>query len=134
MYGVTTLREHMPPAHQAYHDWTPDKIMAWAEETGYETFCLFQAILADRDHAQLAYRVCLGIVRLEKQYPKERIEAACRRLNLLGSTRLESVKSILAHGLDRLEVTTPSEPAPIQHPNIRGPKYYAEAAVWALPG
>lgn len=132
--GTTTLREHMPPAHQAYHDWTPERIMTWGEDTGYETFCLFQAILADRDHPQVGYRVCLGIVHLEKQYPKERIEAACRRLNLLGSTRLESIKSILVHGLDRLNVTAKAEPTPIQHPNIRGPEYYADPAVWALPG
>ena len=131
--GKTTLREHMPPSHQHYVDWTPEKIMVWGEKAGYETYCLFSAILADRDHSAIAYRVCQGIVRLEKEYPIDRIEAACRRLNLLGNTRIESLKSILANGLDRLPVAPTSEPTPIRHRNIRGPKYYARKEVWALP-
>lgn len=132
--GMTTVREHMPPAHQHYHDWTPGRILAWAEETGYETFCLFQAILADRAHELIAYRACHGIVRLEQQYPKERIEAACRRLNVIGGTRLESIKSILVHGLDRLPLAPKAEPTPIQHTNIRGSQFFANKGLWALPG
>lgn len=131
--GRTTLREHMPLPHQRYLDWTPERIMAWAERAGYETYCLFQAILADRDHPYVAHRVCQGIVRLEKEYAIERIEAACKRANLVGVTRLESLKSILAHGLDRLPVAPKSEPEPIRHENIRGADYYARKEVWALP-
>lgn len=131
--GMTTLREHMPLPHQYYHDWSGDKIMAWAEKTGYETYCLFQAILADRPHPKVAHKACLGIVRLEREYPVERIEAACRRANLLGITRLESLKSILTHGLDRIPVAAKSEPEPIAHENIRGAAYYANQAIWALP-
>lgn len=131
--GATTLREHMPPAHQHYAEWTTEKLMGWAEKAGYETYCLFAAIFADRDHPKIAHRVCMGIVSLEKEYPSERIEAACRRLNLLGNTRLESLKSILANGLDRLPVAPTREPIPILHPNIRGPEYYARKVVWALP-
>ena len=131
--GITTLREHMPLPHQCYLDWTPEKIMAWSEKNGYETFCLFQSILADRDHPYIAHRACLGIIRLEKKYPAERIEAACRRLNLLENTRIDSLKSILENGLDRLPVAPKAEPKPIQHPNIRGSVYYARKEVWALP-
>lgn len=131
--GTTTLHEHMPLAHQHYQDWTPEKIMAWAEKAGYETHCLFLTILSEREHPLIAYRACLGIVRLEKEYPLDRIEGACQRLNLLGNTRRDSLKSILANGLDRLPVAPKVEPSPIQHPNIRGGAYYAQKRLWALP-
>lgn len=131
--GKTTIREHMPIAHQHYLDWTPQKIEAWAEAAGYETYCLFQAILADRDHPKIGHRACLGVIRLEQTYPLDRIEAACRRANLLGITRLDSLTSMLAHGLDRVPVQTPAEPAPIIHENIRGGAYYTRPQVWALP-
>jgi len=129
----TTSREHMPIAHQKYLDWTPEKIDAWAEKAGYETYCYFQAILADRPHPKVGYRACQGVIRLEKTYPLERIEAACRRANLLGITRVESLASILANGLDRLPVSPPAETAAIEHENIRGAEYYARREIWALP-
>lgn len=130
--GKTTVREHMPLPHQYHQDWTPERIMAWGEETGYETYCHFLAILADRPHPTVAYRACLGIVRLEKLYGAERIEAACRRANLIGATQLKSLKSILENGLDRLPVAAKAEPEPIEHENIRGAAYYAGKEVWAL--
>ena len=132
--GTTTVDAHRSPAHQRYLDWEPAKIMAWAEETGYETYCQFQAILADRPHPQIAYRACLGIIRLEKDFTRDRIEAACLRANLIGATRLDSVRSILDNGLDRVPVATESKSRqPIAHENIRGAGYYASKGVWALP-
>lgn len=131
--GTTTLREHMPPSHQIYLDWTRDMIMAWAEKAGYETYSLFSTVIEEREHPYIGYRACMGIVRLEKNYPIERIEAACRRANLIGNTRRDSIKSILDHGLDRLPVSQKTEPAPIRHDNIRGPLYYARKELFALP-
>lgn len=130
----TTVREHMPIAHQRYLDWTPEKIEAWGEKAGFETYCLFQAILADRPHPRVGYRACQGVISLEKTYPIDRIEAACRRANLLGITRVDSLASILANGLDRLPVSRPAETTAIVHENIRGAEYYGRREIWALPG
>lgn len=131
--GKTTVREHMPLPHQYQQDWTPERTMAWAENAGYETYCHFQAIFADRPHPKVANNVCLGVVRLEKHYELERIEAACRRANLIGTTQLKSLKSILENGLDRLPVAAKADPKPIEHENIRGEAYYARKDIWALP-
>jgi transposase len=131
--GKTTVREHMPIAHQRYLEWTPEKIEAWAEKAGYETYCFFQAILADRPHFRVGYRACQGVIRLEKTYPVDRIEAACRRANLLGITRVDSLASILANGLDRLPVSPPAETTAIEHENIRGANYYGSPEIWAVP-
>lgn len=131
--GTSTHKEHMPLPHQYYAKWTPEAIMAWAEKVGYETQCLFLATLEDRPHPYIAHKACLGVVHLEKEYALERIEAACRRANMCGITRVESIKSILVHGLDRLPMAPKAEPAPIQHENIRGEAFYATKGLLALP-
>src|SRR5207245_8890625 len=33
----STLPEHMPSAHRAHAEWTPSRIIAWAEKTGPAT-------------------------------------------------------------------------------------------------
>ena len=45
--------------------------------------------------------ICLGLMRLGKQYTGERLEAACFRALRSGATSYRSVQSILKHGLDR---------------------------------
>ena len=130
--GTTTLDAHRSPAHQRYLDWEPTKIMAWAEETGYKTYCLFQAILAERPHPQIAYRVCLGIIRLEKQFGRDRIEAASLRANLIGATRLDSVRSILDNGLNRVPVAIVQEP-PAHHPQTSAARVTTPAKVGTRP-
>jgi hypothetical protein len=73
----------------------------------------------------MGYRSCLGIMRLAKKYTSERVEAAAVRALLLNVCSYRSVKSMLEHGLDLQPVDTgaPARP-PIQHGNIRGPRYF----------
>jgi len=59
--GFTTLKEHMPKAHQKYAEWTPDRLIRWASKTGSATAKLIEAILTSRLHPQQGFRSCLGI-------------------------------------------------------------------------
>ena len=120
----TTLSEHMPPAHQAYQEWSPDRFTRWAETIGPHTTQLVQTLLASRKHPQQAYRSCLGILRLASRYGEERLEAACRRALPAGIHSYKGVKNILDAKLDQVE---PEEPTPVvltSHENIRGQTYY----------
>ena len=123
--GHTTVAEHMPKAHRAYAEWTPQRLVRWAENSGVSTAALVQQILATRVHPQQGFRSCLGLMRLGKRYGDKRLEAACRRALALGAHAYKSVESILKNGLDRkpLPPATPEPPA-IDHRNLRGPDYY----------
>jgi hypothetical protein len=124
-YAHTTLKEHMPPSHQKYLEWTPSRIVSWAKKIGPKTAELVQQIIQSRTYPEQAYRSCLGILRLEKHYPKERVEAAACRALKFGAHSLHSLRNILSAGLDRLEHNPDgSEPAPLDHENIRGSQYY----------
>lgn len=121
----TTLSEHMPESHRQYGDWSPDRLIHWAETFGVSTAHVITTLLSSRPHPQQGYRTCLGILRLAKTYGDERLEAACHRALLLGTQRYKSIESILKHGLDKHPVPEQQELIlPEDHDNIRGPDYY----------
>src|SRR5947208_2236517 len=121
----TTIPEHMPSAHRRYAFWTPARLLAAAEKVGPSTIALCEAIMRTKPHPEQGFRSCLGILRLEKTYGTQRLEAACRRGISIGSASYRSIASILKTGLDKafLPDTTP-DADPIQHGNIRGRGYY----------
>jgi len=124
-YGHTTLKEHMPPAHQKYLEWTPSRIISWAKKIGPYTAELVQTIIENRTYPEQAYRSCLGILRLENHYSKERLEKASARALKFRSHSFQSLRKILTAGLDRLQDKTQgSEGAVLDHENIRGSQYY----------
>lgn len=121
----TTVTAHMPQAHQAYVDWTPERLVRWAQQSGPATAQLVTAILASRAHPLQGFRSCLGIMRLGKSYGEDRLEAACARALMLQAYSYKSVASILRHGLDQHPLTPEQvSPPSILHSNIRGPQYY----------
>lgn len=121
----TTVIEHMPKSRREYADWTPERLIRWATQTGPRTAAMTEAILASQQHAQQAFRSAMGLICLGKVYSPERLEAACD-LALDGqATQYKSVKSILKTGLDQQprQQNLPST-QPITHDNIRGGHYY----------
>jgi transposase len=121
----TTFKEHMPPSHQKYLEWTPSRMVTWAKKIGPKTAELIEKIILSRVHPEHAYRSCLGILRLEKHYPKERLEKAAHRALKFGALSFRSLRNILSAGLDRLDHDEPdSHSAPSAHENIRGSRYY----------
>ena len=121
----STLIEHMPKAHQEYVQWTPERLVRWANKTGTCTAAAAEYILSNRPHPQQGFRSCLGIMRLGKQYGADRLEAACSRALEIKAVSYRSIESILKRSLDKKSLPTKTEPKPpLQHDNIRGPEYY----------
>jgi transposase len=119
----STVTAHMPTAHRHSVEWTPQRLIRWAADSGAATAQVVDTILASRPHPQQGFRSCLGIMRLGKSYGAERLEAACRRALTIGACSYKSIESILKNGLDRLPLPPiPSAPAPLRQANIRGPE------------
>ena len=78
-----------------------------------------------KPHPEQGFRSCLGILRLEKTYGVQRLEAACRRGISIGAASYRSIASILETSLDKAFLPeTTLDADPIQHGNIRGRGYY----------
>ncbi len=123
----TTLKEHMPKAHQKYLEWTPSRLLRWAGRMGPKTQKLLAHILESRPHPEQGYRSCLGVLRLGKRYSAERLEAACARALAFKAYSYKNVESILKNGLDQQPLVDAS-PQPrlplLEHDNLRGKEYY----------
>jgi transposase len=122
----TTVHEHMPKKHQAYAEWTPERILQWAQKVGQSTGTLAEAIMQSRAHPQQGFRACLGILRFEKSVGKERLEAACARALAIGARSYKSVESILKNKLEHVPVPSDETAAviPTTHEYVRGQSYF----------
>ena len=123
--GFTTDPTHMPESHRRHLEWTPSRIVSWAQKTGPATGEFAEGILNSRLHPEQGYRACLGIMGLGKRFGNERLEAACQRALSVRAFSYRSVESILKHGLDRQPLPEQPRIRPHRlHENVRGPHYY----------
>jgi len=122
--GFTTIDEHMPAAHRAHREWSPQRLIDWGQRIGPATAEVITRLLAGHKHPEHGYRACLGLLSLAKRYGRPRLEAACTLALQLGACKYRHVRDILANNRDQ------SAPAPADdwvspdHTHVRGPGYY----------
>jgi transposase len=125
----TTDPAHMPKAHREHLEWSPSRIIDWAQKIGPYCAAAAQRIIDGRDHPEQGYRACLGIIRLSKSYECARVDAACRRALALEVCSYRSIHSILKSGMDRAALPGEQPTVPLcnrHHDNVRGREYYAQ--------
>jgi len=123
--GFTTLDEHMPAAHRAHKQWTPERLIHWGNDIGAATGRFVSQLLQRFRHPEHGYRSCLGLLSLAKRYGPVRVEAACALALELGAGQYRHVRDILANGRDRIERSAPAaEWVSPEHDNVRGAAYY----------
>jgi transposase len=113
-----TDKNHLPPAHQAVQEYTPQKVLEDAKGVGQETFNLVERIITKSRHPLLFLRRSLGIVRLKSRVGAENLERACRTINQFGISfpRLDEIEDIA-------KAPAPPAPKPIrrgENPYLRG--------------
>lgn len=124
----TTDPAHMPEAHQKHLEWTPERLISWAQKIGEHCSQAVKAIIESKPHPEQGYRACLGIMRLSRDYGSQRVEAACRRALAFDICSYQSIKSILKTKLDKEPLPGSEETTPLpvpEHENVRGEAYYA---------
>ena len=120
----TTVAEHMPSSHRRFADWNMERIRREASAIGPAMTTLCEVILEHRPHPEQGFRACMGILRLVKSFGADRVEAAASRALDIGAKTYGSVKSTLDNNLDRQSVAPRADGKTVQHPNIRGARYY----------
>jgi transposase len=125
--GFTTDPAHRPKAHQRHLEWTPTRLIGWAQnQVGPQCAAAVSYILEHKPHPEQGYRSCLGLMRLSHQHGRSRLEQACQRALLLEVCSYPSIKSILESKLE----TQPAPATPVAavalvtHDNLRGGHYY----------
>ena len=123
--GFTTLEEHRPKSHQKHLEWTPGRLIGWAQTVGPNCARVVEHIFQNRPHPEQGYRSCLGIMRLGKAFGRHRVEAACARALHFGTCSYASINSILKSKLDAQALEQELPLASPVHQNLRGSPYYA---------
>jgi len=122
---ITTQADHMPKRHRKHQQWTPGRLKNWAKDIGPDVLVWVTQQIERKAHPEQAYRVCLGLLNLSREYPAQRLNGSCRLANQQSLWRLKQVKAILKSNRDRLpEQLDIATPLPQDHENIRGPKNY----------
>lgn len=116
-----TLNEHRPKEHKDYGDWPPERITRWAATIGPSAKGVVDRVMESKQHPELGYRACFGILRLAKVFRNERLDAACQRALAINACSFKSIKSILDTNLDKRHLLEkPRQLTIIEHDNIRG--------------
>ena len=122
--GFTTTAAHMPAAHRAHMEWTPQRLIPWGESIGAATAEAVTRLMAENRHPEHGYRACLGLLSLAKRYGKVRLEAACMLALQIGACQYRHVRDILTNNRDQSVPATTDEWVSPEHAHLRGPGYY----------
>lgn len=122
--GFSTQVAHMPAAHRAHLEWTPQRLIHWGQSIGPACAEAVTRLLARHKHPEHGYRACLGMLSLAKRYGKDRLEAACTRALQIGTCQYRHVSAILKNRQDQTAPVTADEWISPDHAHVRGPGYY----------
>ena len=125
--GYSTKREHLASHHQEYLGWSPSYFMSRAAVIVPNTHAYVQRMFSQPGFIETKYKSAMGIIHLEKQYSRDRIERACQLAVLHPSSSYHRVHNILRKKVDTYTelFEDQTEPPPIpKHENIRGSEYY----------
>lgn len=122
--GFTTIGEHMPEAHRAHAQWSPERLLAWGEQIGVATAGVVRKMLERQRHPEHAYRACLGLLSLGRRYGHARLEAASLMALQLGTCKYSHIRDILVNRGDQLHKAETPEWSSPAHAHVRGPGYY----------
>jgi transposase len=127
-HGFTTLAEHMPEGHLHFFEqqgWTADYFLRQAQKIGSATHAYMGEVLKGRHFTEQTYNACKGLLRLEKQYGRDRMEAACQRALQGAVFNYRTIQNILANNLDKQQPDLQGDLFRIpSHDNQRGPQHY----------
>jgi len=123
-YKYTTDKEHLPATHRFLNELTPERLLRQAEEIHKDVRSYISKILSKKQHADQAYKTCIGILSLSKKVGNERLTKACQRALEYSIYNYRTVKKILENGLEKQEGYENEQLKMPQHDNIRGKDYY----------
>jgi hypothetical protein len=93
--GMTTEPGRMPEQHAQHQQWTPGRLMNWAQSIGPEVLKWVKAQLQRKEHPEQAYRVCLGLLSLNRSgWVQNRVTVFVEFLSIKNQKSVETCNSV----------------------------------------
>ena len=121
----TTVKEHMPPHHRFYRDWSPERFLKWASDMGTHAEKVIAWVLGSCRHPEQGFKSSMGILNLARKYGKARLNEACGYALNYDFYSYKKIQNILEKGLDLIQEESLFDYELPQHENVRGCHYYA---------
>jgi len=122
--SYTKKDEHLSSAHKFYQDWSPDYFIHWAGKSGSSVEAYVGKLLSQASYPEIAYKQCLGVINLKKEYTDQRLDKACQMALNQPRVGYHIIKNILANKMDLKEQSFITESHITKHGNIRGAGFY----------
>lgn len=123
--GYTTQKAHMPSTHQYVKGWNAQYFINWGESKSDLIGTYIERVIRKMAYPEQAYKSCMGLQQLYKQYPKDSFEKACQRATEYERYGYLVIKNILDKGLEQIKDEEEQLNLFAQdHQNIRGANYY----------
>jgi len=122
--SYTKKDEHLSSAHKFYQDWSPDYFIHWAQKSGPYVQAYVGKLLSQASYPEIAYKQCLGVINLKKEYTDQRLDKACEMALEKPRFGYHIIKNILANKMDLTEKNSTTEPHITMHGNVRGSEFY----------
>ncbi len=123
-YGYTTDKSHMPAEHQFVDGWNTDRFIKWASKMGGSIEIFIEKLLDSKEHPQQAFKSCIGVLNLSKEYMPEDLEFVCKRALDFNCISFRFIKNSLKNNIHKTQQEGPIEMKLPFHENIRGKENY----------
>ena len=123
-FKYTTNFSHLHPTHQYYHNWSEEFFKKEGSRIGENTQRLIGQIFCQFKHPEQAFKLCQGVLQLEKKHGKEQMEKAaniCLKYDFISYNKLVNLINL---DMKEMEEELPDQPLPKNHGNLRGKTYY----------
>ena len=131
-YAYTQKASHNLPGRHGSYEKDLDEIFQRAASIDNILLVYLKEVAAEKKYPPLAFKICRGIMSLEKKYGLERLVAACACASQSRRYGYQEVLDILEHGEDvdfmsssETESEGSTQSTLAQHKNIRGREYYS---------
>lgn len=124
--GYTTQKVHMPSTHQYVSGWNAAFFINWGKSKSPLIEKYIERVIRKKAYPEQAYKTCMGLQQLYRQYPQESFEKACHRATEYERFGYLVIKKILEKGLEQIKAEEGQLSPEIDqnHQNIRGSNYY----------
>jgi len=121
----TTEAAHRPEGHRHVIELNHERLLHQAEAIGEATAAVIRAQSHRRVHRDQTLRSSMGILRLARDHGAAQLEAACQQALALKTFSYRSIVNLLKCPPRQSAPVA----APIEHGNLRGADYFAQAEV-----
>ncbi len=121
-----TCNAHLPPAHKAILEQTPQWAIEESEKIGPNTNKVISRLINESRHPLMFLRRCQGILRLKKRYTKEGLETACQFFKdiSLSDIKLSNIERVIVANAE--QISSNKKIKRKKNENLRGQSQWAQ--------